>query len=119
MDITDRLNQFIKDKNLTIKEFAELIEMDYESFQPYTVTRNTKGKRRPGIKTLEKLFKVGCDLNWLIVGKKIDVNSELEERIKIINKILKKYDIQSLEDLEEKLKSIKYIENILNREKNN
>jgi transcriptional regulator with XRE-family HTH domain len=111
MTINERLKEFIENENLSIKEFAKKIDMSYESLQPYTINR--KNNRKPGIITLQRLFKAGCDLNWLITGEKMDENSELEKKINAIVKIFKKYDIQSIEDLEKQLKSLRQIKFII------
>lgn len=108
MELSNRLKEFIESKNLTIKEFAEKINMSYESLQPYTNNR-----RNPGLSTLKKLYNEGCDLNWLITGEKVDLNSKLEKRINELQKILKNYGIKSPKELELQLRILNQIKSII------
>lgn len=66
-DIKDRLNHILRAKNLTAKQFAELMEI-----QPSNVSHLLNGRNKPSIDFLIKLKEIFPEYNfdWIIMGKK-------------------------------------------------
>jgi transcriptional regulator with XRE-family HTH domain len=119
MNIGDRIKQFIEGKNLTIGEFAEKIDMSYPNLFAYV-----NGTREPGAVVLRRLFEAGADLNWILMGKRLNTKYELEKRILELEKqmdeiksLMIKYDVKSLVHLEKRLVTLKLIQEILNENK--
>lgn len=80
--IGDKLRDFGEGKFRSIKEFAEALEMSPPNLQQYL-----RGDREPGSPLLQKLFELGCDINWLLSDKKIatDVKVISEDKIHYIS----------------------------------
>lgn len=66
-DIKDRLNHILRSKNLTAKQFAELMEI-----QPSNVSHLLNGRNKPSLDFLIKLKEVFPEysFDWIIMGKK-------------------------------------------------
>ncbi|MBM3300829.1 MAG: LexA family transcriptional regulator [Deltaproteobacteria bacterium] len=64
MSIGERLREFGLEKFSSIKEFAKAMKMSPPSLQQYLSDR-----REPGTPVLQKLIKLGCDVEWLMTGK--------------------------------------------------
>lgn len=66
-DIKDRLNHILRAKNLTAKQFAEMMEI-----QPSNVSHLLNGRNKPSIDFLIKLKEIFPEYNfdWIIMGKK-------------------------------------------------
>lgn len=64
MSIGERLREFGLEKFGSIKEFAKAMRMSPPSLQQYLSDR-----REPGTPVLQKLIKLGCDVEWLMTGK--------------------------------------------------
>ena len=66
-DIKDRLNHILRAKNLTAKQFAELMEI-----QPSNVSHLLNGRNKPSLDFLIKLKETFPEYNfdWIIMGKK-------------------------------------------------
>lgn len=66
-DIKDRLNHILRSKNLTAKQFAELMEI-----QPSNVSHLLNGRNKPSIDFLMKLKEVFPEysFDWIIMGKR-------------------------------------------------
>lgn len=114
MTIGERIKEFIKGKNLSVGEFAKKIDMSYPNLFAYV-----NGSREPGAVVLKRLFEAGADLNWILMGKRLDSKLELEKRIQELEKqiqetknLLTKYGIKTLVQLELKLSSLKQIQKI-------
>lgn len=119
MSIGERIREFIEGKSISIGDFAKEIEMSYPNLFAYV-----NGTREPGAVVLKRLFEAGADLNWILMGKRLDTKLELEKRIMDLEKqieeiksLMKKYDIKSLKFLEHKLKSLDEIDKIINTKK--
>ena len=61
-----RLKEFGIDRFGTISELALKLEMDYQSFHSTYI----QGRSLPGAKILSKLMQMGCNIDWLLHGKK-------------------------------------------------
>lgn len=103
--ICGRLKSYIEDLGFTEKEFAEKVGMTYENLYAYT-----HDKRQPGSEVLLRFYKVGIDLNWLVGGKQIKENKELQE----IKKIMRKYGIVDKKELNRKLQINRKINALIN-----
>lgn len=108
MSIGARIKEFIDSKNLSIREFAESIEMTYENLYAYV-----SDKREPGAIVLKRLYDAGADLNYILMGERKNVHLEFQKKVMGIEKILKKYDIKNLNDLEESLAQLSKIKKLL------
>lgn len=66
-DIKDRLNHILRSKNLTAKQFAELMEI-----QPSNVSHLLNGRNKPSIDFLMKLKEAFPEysFDWIIMGKR-------------------------------------------------
>lgn len=65
MNISERLNQFIKLNEFTIKGFAEQCGIPYRSMYNYV-----RGEREPNLEALSKMSQTfNLDLNWFITGE--------------------------------------------------
>ena len=63
LGIGDRIKVFAK------KKFGSQINLAKAmGISPQQLNQYTSGKREPGSKALIKLFKLGCDINWLLGG---------------------------------------------------
>ncbi|HCY76967.1 MAG TPA: hypothetical protein DHV28_13685 [Ignavibacteriales bacterium] len=99
-EVAERLSEFIK------KEFGSVAEASRRLQIPEGTLRYAylNAKSLPGFEVMYQLLNKGCDLKWLITGKKnyINFNNEqLKDRIDYYIKILrKKYEITE-EDLDE------------------
>ncbi len=64
MGIADRLRQFFKSHNLSLRSVSRMTGIPYRSLQNYV-----GAKRLPSIENLIKMHEqTGIDLHWLIVG---------------------------------------------------
>ena len=65
MSISNRLREVMEYKGLSIKAFAELLDMPYRTLQNYLLN-----ERDPSAEVLIKISDVlNVDLNWLMCGK--------------------------------------------------
>ena len=66
-DIKDRLNHILRAKNLTAKQFAELMEI-----QPSNVSHLLNGRNKPSLDFLIKLKETFPEysFDWIIMGRK-------------------------------------------------
>jgi hypothetical protein len=99
-EIGRRLKDFADKEYGSIPSLAKEIEMNQSQLQNYVYRK--KNQPLPGAEVLLKLRKVGCDINWLLTGEK---NKSNEARTKLpmhlFNKVMKKYGINSAEQLDE------------------
>lgn len=86
IEVGNRLRLFLKDKYGTLEKGASVLEMKSPSLQNYL-----KGERLPGAEILSKLSQLGCDIDWLLLGKEklienvSDINNEsINRKDKII-----------------------------------
>jgi repressor LexA len=63
--IAERLKEFGLSKFGSLKEFAEALKISPEHLSQYV-----NGKSKPGNKTQQRLRGLGCDIEWLMTGKK-------------------------------------------------
>ncbi len=63
LGIGGRIRIFAKRKYGTLKNLAGAMQISPQQLQQYI-----SGKREPGSKTLLKLLRLGCDINWLLGG---------------------------------------------------
>lgn len=77
--IKDRLSHIIRAKNLTPKQFAELMQV-----QPSNVSHLLNGRNKPSLDFLIKLKEVFPEYSyeWIILGKKPITNSDRTTAIK-------------------------------------
>lgn len=104
-DIGRRLREFANNNFTSIAELAKELGMQRQQLYGYF-----GGDSYPGGEILIKLGKLGCDLNWLLLGEpkyivkeatlKYDVNETLEQ--KLIDHFLESYN--SLQEENKKLK---------------
>jgi transcriptional regulator with XRE-family HTH domain len=66
MTIGQRLRKFGLERYGSIKEFAKAMQMSPPGLQQYLAD-----KREPGTPVLQRLIRVGCDVEWLMTGKAI------------------------------------------------
>lgn len=100
-DVGRRLRQFADNNFNSIAEFAKQLGMQRQQLYGYF-----SGDTYPGGEILIKLGKLGCDLNWLLIGEtkamvkeaasQYDVNSALEK--KLIDHFLESYNSLQLEN---------------------
>lgn len=102
MTIGEKLRHFADSEHGGITNLAELMDMKPPSLYPYLNDESI-----PGGLMLKKLFKLGCDINWL-----------LEDESKIREPKID-YKSQRLEDLEQEVrrlrKAIVQFQNIINK----
>ena len=67
-----RLKEFAVSKFKTIKSLGEELGID-----PRNLSNYTSGQREPRAKFLSILAEHGCDINWLLTGKKKKPESSL------------------------------------------
>jgi len=65
-EVGNRLRLFLKDKYGTLEKGASVLDMKSPSLQNYL-----KGERLPGAEILSKLSQLGCDIEWLLLGKEV------------------------------------------------
>lgn len=84
MSISNRLREVMEYKGLSIKAFAELLDMPYRTLQNYLLN-----ERNPSAEVLIKISDVlNVDLNWLIRSEgsmfRTHLSGELTEKEKAI-----------------------------------
>lgn len=70
MSITDRLNEYVKDKYGDKHGYKSLFGKDIGASSSQ-VTQLLNGERIPGNKIQDKLRQLGCDVEWLMTGRKM------------------------------------------------
>lgn len=87
--IGERIRVFAKKKYSTLKKLADEMGISPQQLQQYI-----SGKREPGSKILLRLFKLGCDINWLLTGnetiesyKIIRLENEVKKLHNVLNQI--------------------------------
>ncbi len=101
----ERLKEFAKSEFNSIKGLGEEIGVD-----PRNLSNYTSGQREPKAKFLTILSNHGCDINWLLTGKKAKPESslgrleEFKELIQQITELQTQLKVMSsrLEELENK-----------------
>lgn len=92
VEISDRLKDFLRENSITNADFAKALDMPRQNIYPYL-----KGSSIPGGELLSKISELGCDINWLLTGKKFSGIKEplseysrlaSEEQLKIYNEYL-------------------------------
>lgn len=68
MSITDRLNEFVKNKYGDKHGYKSLFAKDLE-ISPGQAAQYLSGERIPGNKIHQKLRNIGCDIEWLMTGE--------------------------------------------------
>ena len=104
MSIGKRIKELIDAKNMSVKEFAESIDMSYANLHAYI-----SDKREPGSIVLKRLYEVGGDLNYIVMGERKNVIKEVESRLIKYEKLLSSYKIYKIDELEVFLKKYNQI----------
>ena len=92
-----RLREFGESKFDKVKDFAEALEMAPSSLQASYLS----GRNAPGAPMIAKLIKLGCDIEWLLLGEKKDSVKEIEKIREEME--LYKGKLQSIKDMYYKL----------------
>ncbi len=96
----NRLREFGANNFSKVKDFAEALGMSPSSLQ----SSYFSGRSLPGAPMLAKLSLMGCDLQWLLLGKEADI---IENRNINMISTLKKENERLIIKLEEIMRIIK------------
>lgn len=98
MDLGSKIKYYLVTKYKSIQKGADALKITRQQLYPYF-----NNDVEPGASFLKKLFKDGCDINWLLSD---DVESE--ERLIIMEKKIEYgVELQQGEELKKSLKQIK------------
>jgi transcriptional regulator with XRE-family HTH domain len=71
IDIGNRIKEFAEEKHGGLSNLSKIIKVSLQGLSQYVSGRNAPGK-----KLLIKLLETGCDINWLLTGKKMQYTKE-------------------------------------------
>lgn len=104
-NLANRLKMFRINKKITTQDVASVLRCSEQTYDSYE-----KGETLIEIETLEFLYHMGCNLNWLITGKE-NINAENNhnaDTFQIINEMTSTIKEQSI--------TIKELTNTLNEQ---
>lgn len=70
MSVTDRLNEFVTDKYGNKHGYKSLFAKEL-GVSPGQAVQYLTGERIPGNKIQQKLRNIGCDIEWLMTGRRL------------------------------------------------